>query len=192
MNEKLANNLLPGTTVKQINGEMYWKIPFTLIKTNKQLSSEGGWTMILNDMIRIIKDTYDFKIYVYLCSLWNRDSYKAFPSIEQIANECSISDKRVRNSINSLKELGAIKVSRNREKATSQWIHNSYEIFYFSQNEDLKYFSNKKSLIEKLTQAGLAPICNKDGFIIDVVEIEPPYNYTDIDFNSETDEDEEF
>ena len=191
MNEKLANNLLPGTTVKQINGEMYWKIPFTLIKTNKQLSSEGGWTMVLNDMIRIIKNPYDFKVYVYLCSLWNKDSYKAFPSISQIVTECSISESAVKKSIKALKELGAIKVSKNKEKATSQWLHNSYEIFYFSQNEDLKYFSNKQSIIEKLEKVGLLPICNENGFIIDVVELEPPYNYNDIDFNS-YEEDEEF
>lgn len=193
MNERIMNNLLPGTTAKQIDGEMYWKIPYTLIKKNKELSASGGWSMILNDMIRIIKDPYAFKIYVYLCSLWNKDSYKAFPSINQISIDCSISEKKVRTSLNELKELGAIKITHNREKSTSQWLHNSYEIYYFSQNEDLTYFSNKKILVDKLEKIGFLPICNDDGYVIDVMEIEPPYNYKDIEYNSDDDDiDEEF
>ena len=177
MDEKIINSLLQGTTIKKINGEEYFKVPFTLIRTNKQLSAEGGWTMILNDMIRIIKNASEFKIYVYLCSLWNKDTKRAFPSIAQICDECSISESTVKRSIKELEKMGAIKVSKNKSNASSQWIHNSYEIFYFSQYEQFKYFKNKESLVEKLENVGLMPICNENGYIIDVIEIEEPYDY---------------
>lgn len=183
------NNIYNLCTQKEINGEYYYRIPYTYIKTNKELSQHGGWTMILNSMLDIIEDAFEFKIYCYLCKNWNKDLRKAFPSISTISNECKISENKVKLSIKNLEKLGAIYKTRNKEKATSQWLHNSYEIYYFEKNENILYFTQMKQLTEDLKLLGKCPIFNDNGICIGITDL---FDSNDLDLQSDTDDYEEF
>ena len=72
------------------------------------LTLDKEFTQVANTMIKYIKNGNEFKIYVYLCSLYNKDYDYAFPSLSIIAKDCSMSLKTVKNAINSLCEKGYI------------------------------------------------------------------------------------
>ena len=96
------------------------------LKNYKGLDTE--FTQVANSMIREIKNPSQFKIYVYLCSLYNKDFDYAFPSLSKIAEDCSISLKTVKNSIKALCDAGYIK--KGKYKNDSGWNSNIYYIRY--------------------------------------------------------------
>ena len=88
---------------------------------------EGNFTQIANTMCKYIEDPYAFKIYFYLCYRFNRDMDYAFPSLNTIAKETSISLGKVKKSIKWLEEQRFIK---KYKKDGSDWMNNCYFVKY--------------------------------------------------------------
>lgn len=80
----------------------------TTIKARNYRGLDKEFTQVANTMIKYIKNGNEFKVYVYLCSLYNKDYDYAFPSLSTIAKDCSMSLKTVKNAINNLCEKGYI------------------------------------------------------------------------------------
>ena len=95
----------------------------------KYIKMTGNFTQIPNDVFIIIDNLASFKVYCYLCKMYNRDRQYAFPTIEQIANDCNIGTTTVKRAIKELKELKLIEILKF-EKKTSKYVNNSYRIFY--------------------------------------------------------------
>ena len=89
---------------------------------------EGNWTKISNDVYQLTNNS-EFKVYCYLCKMYNRDCQYAFPTIEQIARDCNIGIATAKRSIEELKDLKLIEILRFENK-TSKYANNSYRIFY--------------------------------------------------------------
>lgn len=88
---------------------------------------DGNFTQVANTMCKYIEDPYAFKIYFYLCYRFNRDMDYAFPSLNTIAKETSISLGKVKKSIKWLEEQRIIK---KYKKEGSEWCNNCYFIKY--------------------------------------------------------------
>ena len=87
----------------------------------------GDFTQIANIMCKYIEDPYAFKIYFYLCWRFNRDMDYAFPSLNTIAKDTSISLGKVKKSIKWLEEQRFIK---KYKKEGSDWMNNCYFVKY--------------------------------------------------------------
>ena len=102
------------------------------IITKKKLKNYRGldkeFTQVANSMIKYIKNGNQFKIYVYLCSLYNKDYDYAFPSLTTIAEDCSMSLNTVKNAIKSLCEQGYIK--KGKYENNGGYNSNTYYIRY--------------------------------------------------------------
>lgn len=98
----------------------------TKLKSYRGLDKE--FTRVANSMIKHIKNGNQFKVYVYLCSLYNRDFDYAFPSMSKIAEDCSMSLNTVKSSIKSLIDLGYIK--KGKYKNDGGYNSNVYYIRY--------------------------------------------------------------
>ena len=61
-------------------------------------------------------NTYEFRIYVYLMSLYNKEKGCSFPSQETIAAKLSIGLTTVKKSIKKLNDLGYIKIEKQKRK----------------------------------------------------------------------------
>ena len=100
-------------------------------------SLDGNWTKVCNTMIFYIPDAYAFKIYVYLCYRYNDQYDYAFPSLNTIAKDTSISKRKVQESIKWLEQKKFIvKIGYSKETGA-----NCYEISFVDEelNDDLKY-----------------------------------------------------
>lgn len=95
----------------------------------KYKNMKGNFTQIPNDVFIVIDNLGSFKVYCYLCKMYNRDSQYAFPTIEQIARDCNIGTTTVKRAIKELKELKLIEILKF-EKKSSKYANNSYRIFY--------------------------------------------------------------
>lgn len=60
--------------------------------------------------------TYDFRIYVYLMSLYNKEKGCSFPSLETIAEKLVIGLTTVKKSIHKLNDLGYLKIEKQNKK----------------------------------------------------------------------------
>ena len=100
-------------------------------------SLDGNWTKVCNTMIFYIPDAYAFKIYVYLCYRYNDQYDYAFPSLNTIAKDTSISKRKVQESIKWLEQKKFI-VKTGYSKETGA---NCYEISFMDEelNDDLNY-----------------------------------------------------
>ena len=98
----------------------------TKLRSYRGLDKE--FTQVANSMIKYIKNGNQFKIYVYLCSLYNRNFDYAFPSLTTIAKECNMSLNTVKNAIKDLCELGYIKKGKYENDGGSN--NNVYYIKY--------------------------------------------------------------
>ena len=100
-------------------------------------SLDGNWTKVCNTMIFYIPDAYAFKIYVYLCYRYNDQYDYAFPSLNTIAKDTSISKRKVQESIKWLEQKKFIvKIGYSKETSTA-----CYRISFVNEelNDDLKY-----------------------------------------------------
>lgn len=95
----------------------------------KYINMKGNFTQIPNDIFLVIDNSSSFKVYCYLCKMYNRDCQYAFPTIEQIARDCNIGIATAKRSIKELKDLKLIEILRFENK-TSKYANNSYRIFY--------------------------------------------------------------
>ena len=91
-------------------------------------SNHNGYTQIANTMMKCIKNNSQFKVYCYLCSLWNEEYNYSSPSISHMASELSMSRKTIVNALKGLEELGYIKKIKNNNKE-SGYTNNIYIIF---------------------------------------------------------------
>lgn len=93
---------------------------------------DGNWTKICNTMIFHIPDAYIFKIYVYLCYRYNNEYQYAFPSLNTIAKDTSISKRKVQESIKWLeKKRFIVKYKRQGDN----WGNNCYYVRYVEENK---------------------------------------------------------
>lgn len=110
------------------------------IITKKKLKNYRGldkeFTQVANSMIKYIKNGNQFKIYVYLCSLYNKDYDYAFPSLTTIAEDCSMSLNTVKNAIKSLCEQGYIK--KGKYENNGGYNSNTYYIRYIVEEKTEK------------------------------------------------------
>lgn len=95
----------------------------------KYINMKGNFTQIPNDIFLIIDNLASFKVYCYLCKMYNRECQYAFPTIEQIARDCNIGTSTVKRSIKELRDLKLIEILKFENK-TSRYANNSYRIFY--------------------------------------------------------------
>lgn len=87
----------------------------------------GSWTKVSNDIYKLTNGN-SFKIYCFLCSLYDKTRGYSFPSLNYIAKETNISRPTVVKCIKELEEDGLIKVLKFENK-TSKYTNNIYKIF---------------------------------------------------------------
>ena len=90
-------------------------------------SLDGNWTKVCNTMIFYIPDAYAFKIYVYLCYRYNDQYDYAFPSLNTIAKDTSISKRKVQESIKWLEQK---KFIVKYKRKGDEWMNNCYYVRY--------------------------------------------------------------
>lgn len=89
---------------------------------------ESNFTQFSNDIFKMTTGN-EFKVYCYLCSLYNRNKGYSYPSLNTIANNTNMSKSTVQRSISSLEKLGLIKVFKFESK-TSANVSNAYRVYY--------------------------------------------------------------
>lgn len=90
---------------------------------------EKGFTMLPNDIFKVVQTTYQLTIYTYLCYRYNRDYQYAFPSYKTIAEDTHTSVSTVKRVIKELEDLKLIKILKFNNKK-SNYINNMYYIYY--------------------------------------------------------------
>ena len=90
-------------------------------------SLDRNWTKVCNTMIFYIPDAYAFKIYVYLCYRYNDQYDYAFPSLNTIAKDTSISKRKVQESIKWLEQK---KFIVKYKRKGDEWMNNCYYVRY--------------------------------------------------------------
>lgn len=95
----------------------------------KYINMKGNFTQIPNDVFLVIDNLASFKVYCYLCKMYNRECQYAFPTMEQIARDCNIGVATAKRSIKELRDLKLIEILKFENK-TSRYANNSYRIFY--------------------------------------------------------------
>lgn len=83
--------------------------------------------------------TYDFRVYVYLMSLYNKEKGCSFPSLETIAEKLLIGLTTVKKSIHKLSDLGYLRIEKQNNKIGN---YNKYSSFKHMIN-DLKSSTSK-------------------------------------------------
>ncbi len=90
----------------------------------------GNFFILENSIFNYDLDVYEFKIYAYLCMRADIKTKNCFPSACKIADECAISESKVRRVIASLEKKGFVskrerflKSSRGRNHQTSNLYH---------------------------------------------------------------------
>ena len=89
---------------------------------------ESNFTQFSNDVFKMTNAS-EFKVYCYLCSLYNRNMGYSYPSLNTIANNTNMSKSTVQRSISNLEKLGLIKVFKFESKNNAN-INNAYRIYY--------------------------------------------------------------
>ena len=64
----------------------------------------GNFFILENSIFNYDLDVYEFKIYAYLCMRADIKTKNCFPSACKIADECAISESKVRRVIASLEK----------------------------------------------------------------------------------------
>ena len=116
------------------------------LKLKPYFSLDKEWTKVANTMLRYIDDNAAFKVYVYLCYRYNMNYQYAFPSLETIAEECSMSKATV---VKSIKYLENKKFIVRYKKQGKQWMNNCYYVRYVVETEEDK-IKEQEMIIEKV------------------------------------------
>ncbi len=86
-------------------------------------------------------DAYQFRIYSYLLSLYNKEKSCAYPSMETISEKLNISLSKVKKSIKHLSELGYITIEKRQAKIGNYNIYTKLKHLITKNNievEDIK------------------------------------------------------
>lgn len=89
---------------------------------------EKGFTLIPNDIFKVVETSYQLTIYTYLCYRYNRKYQYAFPSYKTIAEDTNTSISTVKRTIKELEDLKLIRILKFDKK--SGYANNMYYIFY--------------------------------------------------------------
>ena len=132
-------------------------------------SLDGNWTKVCNTMIFYIPDAYAFKIYVYLCYRYNDQYDYAFPSLNTIAKDTSISKRKVQESIKWLEQK---KFIVKYKRKGDEWMNNCYYVRYVIEDkvEEQREIVNaieKEILEEYEKEIEVEVIMDEDGNIIE-------------------------
>lgn len=91
----------------------------------------------------------EFRIYVYLLSLYNEEKKMAFPSYETISKKLNISISTIRRGIKNLVALGYMVIEKAKGVSGN---HNTYKRFkYLVENAIKEVKTNYESLFSKIT-----------------------------------------
>lgn len=98
------------------------------IKRRGYRGLDKEFTQVANSMIKYIKNGSHFKVYVYLCSLYNKKYDYAFPSLTTIAEDCGMSLNTVKSAIKWLCEKEYIRKGKYENNGGHH--NNIYYIYY--------------------------------------------------------------
>lgn len=97
-------------------------------------------------------NTYEFRIYVYLMSLYNKEKGCSFPSQETIAEKLSIGLTTVKKSIKRLSNLGYIKIEKQKKKIGH---YNKYSNFKHLIGEKRELEEKQQLIVSDYKEAGV-------------------------------------
>ncbi|MDO5516403.1 MAG: helix-turn-helix domain-containing protein [Clostridium sp.] len=103
-------------------------------------------------------NTYEFRIYIYLMSLYNKEKGCSFPSQETISKKLSIGLTTVKKSIRNLKEIGYIKVEKQKRKIGH---YNKYSGFKHMINDSSEGNIKKHPIVSDYKEAGVQIYMNE-------------------------------
>ena len=109
---------------------------------NKRIKYNKGNNNIMcmpNNVFRIITDTYSFKLYCYLCSVCNENG-EVRESATSMADNTSISRRKIIDCINELESLGLITKELTNDNAT-----NLYTLYMPTEDEEPAKKTKRKS-----------------------------------------------
>lgn len=94
----------------------------------------------------------EFRIYVYLMSLYNRAKGFSYPSIETISKDTNISVSTVKRSIKKLFDLGYMAIEKRKGMSGNYNIYKNFKYLILSDFNKNKIFSHSKSDVKKEVQ----------------------------------------
>ncbi|WP_455794863.1 helix-turn-helix domain-containing protein [Clostridium butyricum] len=97
-------------------------------------------------------NTYEFRIYVYLMSLYNKEKGCSFPSQETIADKLSIGLTTVKKSIKKLNNLGYIKIEKQKKKIGH---YNKYSNFKHLIGEKKELEEKRQLIVSDYKESGI-------------------------------------
>lgn len=104
-------------------------------------------------------NTYEFRIYVYLMSLYNKEKCCSFPSQGKIAEKLAIGLTTVKKSIKNLSALGYIKIEKQKKK-----------VGHYNKYSDFKHMLCNV-VKTKVTQHPIVSDCKESGVQIYIDEV---------------------
>lgn len=102
-----------------------------LLRPYKGLAEQ--FTQVANSMFYYIDDQYAFRVYFYLCMLYNRNFDYAFPTIRGIAKDCKMSTKKAQWCIDWLTKMKYIE--KKSVKSNGKYPNNIYYIRYIDNRD---------------------------------------------------------
>ena len=82
---------------------------------------KNNFTEVPNDIYGIT-DGASFKIYCYLCKIYNKEEQYSTPTIKQISNDCNIGISTIKRALKKLEEAGLIKILKSK--------NNTYNVYF--------------------------------------------------------------
>ena len=90
---------------------------------------DNNFTQVANTMIEYITNGNQFRVYTYLCCLYNKEYDYSFPSVNHIAEKLKMNRKTVINCLKKLEEQGYI-IKKNNKDSDNKFTNNVYFIRY--------------------------------------------------------------
>lgn len=111
---------------------------------------KGKFFTLKNDIFDCDLDTYEFKIYAYLCMRADRETNTCFPTAARIATDCNISESQVRKVTGSLERKGFISKENRFFKTIKGKNHQTSNLYHIeplpAQSKDTPSISDTHSL----------------------------------------------
>lgn len=87
----------------------------------------SNFTQYSND-IYLLTTVYEFKVYCFLCDMWNKDLNYAFPSINSIVKGTGVTRSMVQKAIKGLEETGLIQIFKIDDN--NYYSNNCYRVYF--------------------------------------------------------------
>lgn len=108
------------------------------------------FTQVANSMHKHIHDPYSFSVYFYLCMRYNRNYHYSFPSINNIAEECHMSKRKVVDCIKWLSDMEYIE--KRNYKSEGKFLNNVYIIRYLDMGDVIEEIINTEEVRYKIIE----------------------------------------